>query len=98
MTNASAELTSDEANVVRLLADVWNTFMDLPVEHAMDRDEFCRAVHVLQEKVLARPGRRAFNALTVPSAPPPSPRVYEWQTPGAHGFTPPPPPPLRPPS
>jgi hypothetical protein len=61
-------LTLAERNVVQLLADAWNAYALLPIEHPMDQDEFCRAVHVLQDKVLARPGRRDLNAPGVKDA------------------------------
>ncbi|MPQ83795.1 hypothetical protein F0170_07245 [Pseudomonas sp. MAFF 730085] len=55
-------LTDREGFIASLLADAWNEYLKLPIEHPMDRDEFCRAIHVCQDKVLARAGRRAFNA------------------------------------
>lgn len=55
-------LTEAEREIVDMLANAYNAFCDLPVEHPMDQDEFCRAIHVLQDKVLARPGRREMNA------------------------------------
>ena len=54
-------MTTAERAVVDQLAAAWNAFMALPVEHPMDQDEFCRGIHVLQDKVLARPARRAMN-------------------------------------
>ena len=56
-----AELTEQEAKVVQMLADAWNEYMELPVEHPMDRQEFCTAINACQDKVLARAGRRAIN-------------------------------------
>lgn len=56
------ELTRPEAEIVHALAAVWNLFLDLPEEHPMDRQEFCSDIHRLQEKVLARAGRRTLNA------------------------------------
>ena len=55
------ELTEAEAAVVYMLAEAWNAYCALPVEHPMEPDEFCRAIHAAQDKVLARPGRRAIN-------------------------------------
>lgn len=59
-TKAVAE--KEEAAIVQALADVWDRFAALPVEHPMDQAEFCSGIHVLQDKVLARAGRRALNA------------------------------------
>lgn len=55
-------LTWEEREIVNMLANAYNAFCQLPVEHPMDQDEFCRAIHVLQDKVLARPGRREMNS------------------------------------
>jgi hypothetical protein len=61
--NTAHFLSDDERRLTLLLAEVWDLFMSLPVEHPMDRDEFCRGVHQLQDKVLSRPGRRQVNAI-----------------------------------
>lgn len=58
----TTNLTHQEMQVVEKLAEAWNLFMKLPVEHAMDQDEFCRAIHVAQDKVLSRSGRRQMLA------------------------------------
>ena len=54
-----------ERRVVQLLAAAWNAYTALPVEHPMDQDEFCRGMHSLQEKVLARSARRELNVVDV---------------------------------
>lgn len=56
-------VTEQEAKVARLLGEVWNEYMKLPKEHPMEQQEFCSAIHVCQEKVLARSGRRSLNGL-----------------------------------
>lgn len=60
-----AELTEQEARVARLLGDLWNEYLQLPVEHPMEREEFCKAVHVCQDIVLSRCGRRALQTAGV---------------------------------
>lgn len=55
-------VTEHEALIVGMLAGVWNEYLKLPVEHPMDREEFCRAIHACQDKILARPGRRDISA------------------------------------
>lgn len=50
-----------ERKVVKHLVDAWNSFLALPIEHNDDIDEFRRSIHAAQEKILARPGRRAIN-------------------------------------
>lgn len=56
-----ADLTTQEREVVDRLVDAWNAFVALPVEHADDSDEFRRAIHAANAKVLMRPGRREYN-------------------------------------
>ncbi|EOX2980405.1 hypothetical protein P3801_32130 [Pseudomonas aeruginosa] len=63
-----AELTADEAAVVDLLAQAWNAYLRLPVEHEAEAPEFCRAIHACQDMVLARCGRRALNGAEPPQA------------------------------
>ncbi len=54
-------ITPQERAVVIALAEAWNSFLLLPVEHRDDQDEFRRAIHAAQDKVLSRPGRREMN-------------------------------------
>lgn len=58
----NATLTEQEAKIARMLGEVWNEYLSLPVEHPMDQQEFCKAIHSCQDTVLARSGRRALNA------------------------------------
>lgn len=51
----------DEKEIAYKLAEVWDLFVELPVEHPCDRDEFCKGVHFLQNMILARAGRRELN-------------------------------------
>lgn len=55
-------MTEREQFIAGLLAGVWNEFLKLPVEHPMEQQEFCSAIHACQDKVLARAGRRAINS------------------------------------
>jgi hypothetical protein len=54
-------LTPAENNLVRALAEVWDRYIELPVEHPMDRGEFARIIHDAQARVLMRPARRLLN-------------------------------------
>lgn len=53
--------TEQEAAIARLLGKVWNAYLALPVEHPLDQQEFCTAIHRCQDMVLARSGRRELN-------------------------------------
>ncbi len=54
--------TEQEAAIARLLGEVWSAYLALPVEHPMDQQEFCTAIHRCQDMVLARSGRRELNS------------------------------------
>lgn len=56
-------LTDQERAVVDALAEAWNRYVDLPIEHDDDQDEFRRAIHAANAKVLMRPGRREYRGL-----------------------------------
>jgi len=51
-------MTEEELAIINLLANAYNLFIKLPLQHPMDQDEFCRNVHVLQRQVMAREARR----------------------------------------
>lgn len=54
-------MTPDEETVVTALAEAWNAFMHLPIEHPDDQLEFRQAIHRAQNIVLSRPTRRALG-------------------------------------
>ena len=62
MAAAAAELTDQEAKVAQMLGDAWTEYLALPIEHPMEQQEFCTAIHVCQDKVLGRCGHRAFQS------------------------------------
>jgi len=55
-------LTTDEADLVKDLGEIFNQFLLLPKEHANDAPEFCSAIHVCQNMILSRPARRQMAA------------------------------------
>lgn len=57
-------VTEDERAVVLAIAEAWNRFIDLPVEHEDDREDFRRAIHVANAIVLKRSGRRQMRETT----------------------------------
>lgn len=54
-------LAAEERAVALKLAEAWNLFAALPVEHGDDVSEFRQAIHAAQGVVLKRPGRRQIN-------------------------------------
>ncbi len=54
-------MTEQEKAVIDATIVLWNTFCALPVEHPDDATEVRHAVHLIQDKVLARPSRRQLN-------------------------------------
>ena len=58
---ARAMVSKQEKAVIDALAEAWNRYVELPVEHNDDLDEFRRAIHAAQAKVFMRPARRAYK-------------------------------------
>jgi hypothetical protein len=54
----AAGLTDKEAETWRLTAETAKAFFELPVLHSMDSHEVASAIHVIQNKLLARPSFR----------------------------------------
>ncbi|WP_145538273.1 hypothetical protein [Yersinia kristensenii] len=59
-TDTICTLLTDEQRVAQMLGDAWNQYLQLPVEHPSERDEFCRAIHDCQRIILARPAIRGL--------------------------------------
>ena len=51
------DLTDEELELIEKLADVWNTFVELPVVHPDHNEEFRYGIHQLQRIVMCRPVR-----------------------------------------
>jgi hypothetical protein len=57
----AAGLTQEEAGIVADLADVWTRFVKLDAQHEVnDAAEVCAAIHLIQDKMFARPALRAY--------------------------------------
>lgn len=54
-------LTVMEKLAARKVAEAWNVFAALPVEHDDDTAEVRALVHAISAKILMRPGRREMN-------------------------------------
>ncbi|OVZ75354.1 hypothetical protein [Yersinia kristensenii] len=59
-TDTICTLLTDEQRVAQMLGDAWNQYLQLPVGHPSERDEFCRAIHDCQRIILARPAIRGL--------------------------------------
>ena len=51
-------MTEKELNLIEILANVWNEYLQLPEQHCNDRQEFCEAIHRLQHLLMIRDARR----------------------------------------
>ena len=58
-----AGMTEEEAECWRLIAEAAGAFFKLPVLHPMDKQEVATAIHVVQNKLLARPTYRKYLEL-----------------------------------
>lgn len=54
-------LTEDEEYIIDKLGEVWNLYLMLPIQHEMEQDEFCRAMHRVQDIVASRPTYRYLS-------------------------------------
>ncbi|AHM71659.1 hypothetical protein [Yersinia hibernica] len=59
-TNTECTLLAAEQQITQMLGDAWNQFLQLPLEHPMERNEFCLAIHACQRIILARPAIRGL--------------------------------------
>jgi hypothetical protein len=53
-----SRLTDQERKVLNLLAEAYNEFIKLPVQHPSHQREFEQGTHVLQQLVMSRPTAR----------------------------------------
>lgn len=70
-------LTDDEQRVLSHLADAWNGFLELFIEHSSDLHEFQSAIHAAQNVIAFRVAKRANPEVWsngAPSVRPPSPQ------------------------
>jgi hypothetical protein len=56
------KLTDQEEKIANMLGDAFNEYLKLPVQHPMETEEFCMAIHVCQNIVLSRPAVRHLKA------------------------------------
>lgn len=51
-------LTTDELAIIKMLAETWNAFVDLPNRNSDDDNDFRFHIHALQRQIMARGPRR----------------------------------------
>lgn len=52
------KLTQQEEAILILTEEVWNRFLELPINHPMERDEMAIKIHDIQRMIISRPGFR----------------------------------------
>ena len=53
-----AKFTQEEEAILRLTAELWNRFLELPINHPMEKDEMAIKIHDIQKMIISRPGFR----------------------------------------
>lgn len=52
------KFTQEEEAILRLTEEIWNRFLELPINHPMEMDEMAIKIHDIQRMIIARPGFR----------------------------------------
>lgn len=52
------KLTQQEEAILILTEEIWNRFLELPVNHPMEVNEIAIKIHDIQRMIMARPGFR----------------------------------------
>lgn len=53
-----AKFTKEEEAILILTEEIWNRFLELPINHPMERDEMAIKIHDIQRMIISRPGFR----------------------------------------
>nr|UVX42434.1 MAG: hypothetical protein [Bacteriophage sp.] len=53
-----AKLTKEEEAILRLTEEIWNRFLELPINHPMEANEIAMKIHDIQRMIISRPGFR----------------------------------------
>lgn len=51
-------LTQQEEAILLLTEEIWNRFLELPINHPMEANEMAIKIHDIQRMIIARPGFR----------------------------------------
>lgn len=52
------EFTQEEEAILLLTEEIWNKFLELPINHPMEKDEMAIKIHDIQRMIISRPGFR----------------------------------------
>jgi hypothetical protein len=52
------KLTKEEEEILMLTEEIWNRFLELPINHPMEMDEMAIKIHDIQRMIISRPGFR----------------------------------------
>lgn len=53
-----AKLTQKEEAILLLTEEIWDRFLELPINHPMEKDEMAIKIHDIQRMIISRPGFR----------------------------------------
>lgn len=56
--NNPGKLTKEEEEILMLTEEIWNRFLELPINHPMEKDEMAIKIHDIQRMIISRPGFR----------------------------------------
>lgn len=52
------KFTQEEEAILRLTEEIWNRFLELPINPPMEMDEMAIKIHDIQRMIISRPGFR----------------------------------------
>lgn len=58
LTKDLGKLTKEEEAILRLTEEIWNRFLELPINHPMEMNEMAIKIHDIQRMIISRPGFR----------------------------------------
>ena len=54
----SGKFTQEEEAILLLIEELWNMFLELPINHPMEMNEMAIKIHDIQRMIISRPGFR----------------------------------------
>lgn len=56
--NNPGKFTQEEEAILLLTEEIWNRFLELPINYPMEKDEMAIKIHDIQRMIISRPGFR----------------------------------------